>query len=95
MSARRVFLDRLSLRLHGISPQIAQDAMEGLDRELARRISRLPIAALAPVDMAGLSISADMPRSGGSAALRALIAERVVAGLAGRTGDESKPDEER
>jgi hypothetical protein len=34
----RLHIDRIALKLHGISSQIAQSAIEGLDTEIVRRL---------------------------------------------------------
>jgi hypothetical protein len=83
MSDRQISLERLRLRLHGVSPQTAQEAISGLGEELARRLARLRIAALSPSEVSSLVIEARLTREGrDAAALRALIVERIVAEVA-------------
>jgi hypothetical protein len=76
-------IDRLELALHGVAPELAEAALDGLDAELARRLgahgvgdaawrARLPSIRLDPLDASGLD----------AASLRAGIAERLVALLA-------------
>ncbi|SFA78420.1 hypothetical protein SAMN05421688_0858 [Poseidonocella pacifica] len=76
-----LYIDRLSLTLHGVSEDMAAAAMEGLEAALARRLG-----AMRPHggrDIPALSLrAADLPRGADAAALRGLIADRLAEALA-------------
>ena len=77
--SRVVDIDRLSIGLHGVSAQIAEAAVVGLDAELGRRLGDLVGRALATGDLGVVHIG---PITGAAVldagALRGLIAERLV-----------------
>jgi hypothetical protein len=82
MSALNLDIDRLSLSLHGVSAEVAREAVADLAQELRRRLSSLPPQSLPSLDMGGLAVG---PLSAHStldaAALRGLIADRVMQAL--------------
>lgn len=51
-------IDRIALKLHGVSSQIAQTAIEGLDTEIVRR---LHIRGLDAATLSGLSPTLRLP----------------------------------
>jgi len=54
----RLNIDRMSLRLHGISSDVAQAALDGLDTEIIRRLQARGLDASA---LSGLSSSLRLP----------------------------------
>jgi hypothetical protein len=54
----RLHIDRIALKLHGVSSQIAQTAIEGLDTEITRR---LHIRGLDAAALSGLSPTLRLP----------------------------------
>lgn len=73
-------IGRLSIALHGVSAEVAEAAVAGLDVELRRRLGALTGRALVTGDLGIIDIG---PLAGtpDPAALRALIAERLVFAL--------------
>ena len=76
-------IDRIMLTLHGVSTEIAQAAVDGLEHELARRLSIRGVDASALRDLSPSirlpAIESAMPFDAES--LRACIAEALVAFL--------------
>jgi hypothetical protein len=54
----RLHIDRMALKLHGVSTDIAQAALDGLDSEMARR---LQLRGLDSSALSGLSSSLRLP----------------------------------
>jgi hypothetical protein len=54
----RLHIDRIALKLHGVSADIAHDALDGLDNEMARR---LQLRGLDSSALSGLSSSLRLP----------------------------------
>jgi hypothetical protein len=54
----RLHIDRIALKLHGVSTDIAQEALAGLDNEMLRR---LQIRGLDSSALSGLSSSVRLP----------------------------------
>ncbi|HKQ31537.1 MAG TPA: hypothetical protein VJS66_09645 [Burkholderiales bacterium] len=75
-------IERLSIALHGVSRGVAEAAIEGLDQELKRRLGNLVGRSFVSGDLGVLRIGPVAgPASLDPAALRALIAERLVFAL--------------
>lgn len=72
----RLNIDRMSLRLHGISTDIAQAALDGLDTEIIRR---LQIRGLDASALSGLSSNLRLPAIHSSIALDAETLRRQIA----------------
>lgn len=84
MSDLSIRVDRLQLSLHGVSAELAERAMDGLDAELRRRLGRLSPADLPLADRAELALGTIRVTGRiDAASLRGLIAERLVASLQG------------
>lgn len=64
----RLHIDRIALKLHGISTDIAQEALAGLDNEMLRR---LQIRGLDSSALSGLSSTLRLPPIHSSAPLNA------------------------
>lgn len=75
-------IERLSIVLHGISAGVAEAAAEGLDAELRRRLGSLTGRALVSGDLGIVRLDANAGGTLDAAALRGLIAERLVYALA-------------
>ena len=54
----RLHIDRIALKLHGVSTEIAQAALDGLDSEMVRR---LQVRGLDSSALSGLSSSLRLP----------------------------------
>ena len=54
----RLHIDRIALKLHGVSTEIAQVALDGLDKEMVRR---LQIRGLDSSALSGLSAGLRLP----------------------------------
>ncbi len=83
----RIDLERLSIRLQGVSRPVAEAAMDGLGEALGRHLARRSVSTLPTVDVFRI----DLRETGVSdprdvAALREAIALRVVDGLTGGRG---------
>lgn len=90
MTQVRVSIESLRLSLAGCSPETARHALDGLDRELERRLERRLISS--PAFGRGLERNRDAGASGiavetktrlEASALRALIAEKLLDTLGG------------
>jgi hypothetical protein len=82
MSTAKLTIDRVGISLFGVSQEIAEAAVSGLEGELARRIGALPLraAAHAPVDLAEVALGPiTAPARVDAGALRSLIADALVA----------------
>lgn len=78
----RIGIDRLSIALHGVSQDVAEAAVSGLDVELRRRLGGMTRRALTSGDLGVISIGPiAAPGTLDPGALRALIAERLVFAL--------------
>ena len=83
MSVTRINLDRLSIRLRGISRPVAEAALDGLGEELGRHLSRLPLSAMPTGDVFRIYLSGDdIGDHRDVTALREAIASRITNGLA-------------
>lgn len=72
-------INRLSINLHGVSPMLAEQAVEGLEQELRRRLGFLADGDLANFDIAELSLGPVHSTTHLDAAgLRSLLVERLV-----------------
>ncbi len=87
MSGISIDLNRLQISLHGVSAEVAESAMTGLDAELRRRLGRLSPGDLQLEDRAELALD-DIRVQGriDASALRVLIAARLVTALGGGGG---------
>ncbi len=81
MSVVEFEIDRVGIDLHGVSQEIAEEALSGLEGELARRIGALGPRpdGLATGDLAEVALGPlTVPSNIDPADLRALIAEALV-----------------
>lgn len=79
MSLLEFDIDRVGISLHGVSQEVAAEAMSGLEGELARRIDALGARSRAPGDLAEVALGPLTVASNiDPAALRALIADALV-----------------
>ncbi len=87
MSAR-IGIDRLSIALHGVSREVAEAAVAGLDVELGRRLGGMTKRALNSGDLGVISIGPiAAPGTLDPGTLRALIAERLIFALSQPTAE--------
>ena len=71
-------IGRIQIALHGISAQVAEQALAGLDDALRRRLDVLQIHGVAGMDMGELSLSPVHSEAVlDASALRGLIVERL------------------
>lgn len=75
--SRMVDIERLSITLHGVSADLAQGAVHGLEAAVQRRIGGLRIDRAGNVSEIHVG-PFDLPRGADATALRSLIAERLV-----------------
>jgi hypothetical protein len=82
-------LDRLKINLQGISAQIIEDAVEGLDTELHRRLGRRKFGlGLSNLDVGELSLTPlHLNSTLDVAGLRGLIADRLLDALESGGGE--------
>lgn len=87
-------IDRLSIALHGVSAGVAEAAATGLDEELRRRLGNLAGRSLVSGDLGVVRIDA-IAATGvlDAAALRGLIAERLVFALSSPTPSANEEEE--
>jgi hypothetical protein len=84
LSGATVEIDRLNIALHGVSADIAEAAVAGLGPALRRRLGSLRTGRSFAVP--ALRIDAiDLPPGIDAAALRELIADRLVEAIDNRT----------
>jgi hypothetical protein len=80
MSGVMVEIGRLDIALHGVSADIAEAAVSGLESALRRRLDALHLYRTR--DVPALRIDAlDLPPQTDAAALRDLLAERLIEAL--------------
>jgi hypothetical protein len=87
MTAINFRIDRLILRLRGVSRDVAAAALDGLGQELGRRLARTPLSTLPTADPFRVDLGREAltdPRD--AAAVREALAGRIVAGLIERRG---------
>ena len=101
MSAIGFDIALVEIALHGVSQEIAETALSGLEGELARRLDALALRAgtlprndLAELALGPLSVAANIDAAG----LRALIAEALLDHVldgppSGPPADEAQTDE--
>ena len=85
----RIRIDRLSLTLHGVSRLVAEQAAEGLDAELQRRLGTFPSNRPLTLERGRIALQPVHIRGLDAAALRGAIADRLVdqiSSLAGGKG---------
>jgi hypothetical protein len=88
-------IERLSISLHGVSRGVAEAAIAGLDQELRRRLGNLTQRSLVSGDVGVLRIGPIMgPATLDPAALRGLIAERLVLALSSATSTQTENEEQ-
>ncbi len=74
-----VRIDRLRLVLHGVSSEIVESAISGLDSSLARRLGSTHFRDVINLDIAELALPpADAPRNPDAAVLRGLIVDGLI-----------------
>jgi len=87
MSGFTIDIDRLNVALHGVSAVVAEEAMAGLESVLRRRLGGLRGSAVTSA-VPELRIGPlDLPRGADAAALRALVADRLLEALVLRPAD--------
>lgn len=83
MSSAMIDIGRLTIALHGVSAEIAEAAVAGLEAALRRRLGSLRLGQSFAVP--ALRIDAgDLPPEADAVALRDLIANRLVTELGDR-----------
>jgi len=81
-------IGRLNIALHGVSAQVVEAAVVGLEEEMRRRMGALALGDVAAFDVGELSIG-PVRRTGvlDAASLRGIIAERMIEAVqSGLTG---------
>ena len=78
MSGMTIEIDRLEIVLHGVSAVVAEEAVAGLEGELRRRLGSLRGAVAAHAVPQVRIGPLDLPRAPDAAALRELVAERLL-----------------
>lgn len=94
MSKRSIEIDRLELRLKGISPAAARAAADGLGQELMQRLASLPDAGtkkgvhrIGEIDSGALKLT----KGTSSGALRDAIAQRITGSIQSQLKTRSRP----
>jgi hypothetical protein len=94
MSAMTIEIDRLELVLHGVSAPLAADAAAGLESVLRRRLGRAR-GSVTATSVPQLRIGPlDLPPAADEAALRELVAERLLDALLARPGAAAAGEED-
>ncbi len=97
MSGTPLNIERVRIVLHGISAEIAEEAVAALPEDLRRRLGRLPLGVDAVGGLGQITVGPiEVSRALDGAALRHLIAERladVVGGSAGMVSELPDGDE--
>jgi hypothetical protein len=90
MSGLQLQINRLEISLHGISAQLVEQAVGGLEETLRRRLQGMTLGARHGLDMAQLTLA---PLQVGSdidvAGLRALLVEQIEYAVLRAAGDRS------
>jgi hypothetical protein len=91
----RLDIDRITLKLHGISAEIAQAAMEGLETEL---LHRLQMRGMDHSALSGLSPSIRLPAIHSltpldADSLRARLADGLIDMLPGKNSQDSRDND--
>lgn len=89
MSAWGIDIDRLHIAVHGVSALVVEQALAGLEDELRRRLGSMRgswEAAAVPALRVG---PMDLPPGADAAALRQLIAQRLLESLLRPSGPDS------
>jgi hypothetical protein len=89
MSGAMIEIGRLSIALHGVSAEIAEAAVAGLESALRRRLGSLRAGRSFAVPTLRVD-AVDLPSDVDAAALRDLIADRLVETL----GDGAAPQQQ-
>jgi hypothetical protein len=88
MSGVQIRLNRLDINLHGISAQIVEQAVSGLEANLQRRLQGRRFDGPGSLDIAELSFGPVHAEPGIDAAgLRALLVEQIEYALVSALGD--------
>ncbi|MGZ8844566.1 MAG: hypothetical protein ACXW18_12945 [Pyrinomonadaceae bacterium] len=94
MSKRSIEIDRLELRLKGISPEAARAAADGLGQELLQRLASLPDAGtkkgvhrIGEIDSGALKLS----NGTSSGELRNAIAQKISGSIQSKLSSRDKP----
>jgi len=78
MNARGIAIERLNIAVHGVSSLVVEQALAGLEGELRRRLGSLR-GGWAAVAVPALRVGPlELPPGADAAALRELIAERLL-----------------
>jgi hypothetical protein len=78
----RLQIERLAIRLRGVSRDIAEAALDGLGEELGRRLARTPLSTMPTGSVFRIDLTRqEVSGAPDIAALRSAIAGRLVAGL--------------
>ena len=93
MSGMTIEIDRLEIVLHGVSTLVAEEALADLEGALRRRLGWLR-GSVTAASVPQLRIGPlDLPRAADAAALRELVAERLLEALLLRPGAEASDKE--
>lgn len=88
MSGALIEIGRLEIAIHGVSAEIAEEAVAGLDSALRRRLGSSRAGRSFAVPALRLD-AIDLPPATDAAALRELMADRLVEAI----GDEPAPQQ--
>jgi hypothetical protein len=94
LSKRSIEIDRLELRLKGISPEAARAAADGLGQDLLQRLASLPDAGakkgvhrIGEIDSGALKLS----KGTSPGALRNAIAQKIAGSIQSKLGSREPP----
>ncbi len=84
----KININRVTVALHGVSAQVVESAVKGLEEELHRRLGSLPPGISTDIDIGELSLGPVRNTSVlDGAALRGIIAEQLAGAVRARFAD--------
>ena len=89
MSGIIIDIERVAISLHGVSSQVVEEAVTGLEAEVTRRLGSFAMRRMSPLHLGDMALSPLSTETVlDASALRAIIADRMTEAIL-RTGSAS------